>query len=850
MSVIARVTISGAGIVLAAATCLQAAPPGASSQASQSQASQSKMSQPSPTATAARRALLDTYCVTCHNERTKTAGLLLDHADVGNIPAGAAVWEKVVGKLRSGAMPPAGRPRPDAVTTTAFVSWLETELDRSASASPNPGRPAIHRLNRVEYTNAVRDLLGLDIDGSSLLPADEAGYGFDNNGDTLSLSPALMGRYMAAAQTVSRLAVGDPTMRSTQERVNFPRNQDARMSEDLPFGSRGGGVIPHYFPLDGDYVVKVRLRRVFNGRSAVFGADTREKLDVRLDGARLKLFEVGGECVGKMKEPRCARPDTTRALPSEYERSIDLPLEVRFPAKAGLRSIQVAFLQRLAVEMEGSGPSREPVGHGDDDIEDMMVDYLLIEGPINGKVPADTPSRRRIFVCRPGTGQTDTACATNILTSLARRAYRRPVTNRDVQPLLALYRAGRGSRGFEAGIQFAIEGLLVSPNFLARVERDPVVAAPRTAGRISDIELASRLSFFLWSSIPDDELLDAATRGTLSQPAVLERQVRRMLADPRSAMLVTNFAGQWLYLRNMHGVAPDPLLFPEFTDELRDAFVRETEMFIDSQIRDDHGVVDLLTANYTFVNEPLAKLYGIPNVYGTHFRRVTLTDENRYGLLGKAGILTVTSYATRTSPVLRGKYLLNNFLGAPPPPPPPNVNTNLTPKPGEADKSVRERLEEHRKNPVCANCHARMDPLGFALENFDGIGKWRTTDNHVPIDSAAKLPDGTAFNGPVEFRNVLLARRMEFVSTVADKLLTYALGRGTEYYDKPALRKIVRDAGPDYRWSALILGIVKSTPFQMRPAQRVSRENVSAQVQSPGPAKNVQASNVQARSIQ
>jgi mono/diheme cytochrome c family protein len=432
MSVIARVTISGAGIVLAAATCLQAAPPGASSQASQSQASQSKMSQPSPTATAARRALLDTYCVTCHNERTKTAGLLLDHADVGNIPAGAAVWEKVVGKLRSGAMPPAGRPRPDAVTTTAFVSWLETELDRSASASPNPGRPAIHRLNRVEYTNAVRDLLGLDIDGSSLLPADEAGYGFDNNGDTLSLSPALMGRYMAAAQTVSRLAVGDPTMRSTQERVNFPRNQDARMSEDLPFGSRGGGVIPHYFPLDGDYVVKVRLRRVFNGRSAVFGADTREKLDVRLDGARLKLFEVGGECVGKMKEPRCARPDTTRALPSEYERSIDLPLEVRFPAKAGLRSIQVAFLERLAVEMEGSGPSREPVGHGDDDIEDMMVDYLLIEGPINGKVPADTPSRRRIFVCRPGTGQTDTACATNILTSLARRAYRRPVTNRDV----------------------------------------------------------------------------------------------------------------------------------------------------------------------------------------------------------------------------------------------------------------------------------------------------------------------------------------------------------------------------------------------------------------------------------
>jgi mono/diheme cytochrome c family protein len=786
---------------------------------------------PSPSNTTTGRALLDQYCVGCHNERTKTAGLLLDKADLGNIPAGAPVWEKVIGKLRSGAMPPAGRPRPDSATVGAFVSSLETELDRAAAMSPNPGRPAIHRLNRVEYANAIRDLLGVEIDAPALLPADEAGYGFDNNGDTLSLSPALMGRYMAAAQQISRLAVGDPTMRPTQERVNFPKVQEDRMSEDLPFGSRGGGVVRYYFPLDGDYVVKVRLRRVFNGKSAVFGADTREKLDVRFEGTRLKLFEVGGECVGKPKEPRCARPDTTRALPSEYERTLDAPLEVRFPAKAGLRSIQVAFLKRFALATEGSGPSHEPVGHGDDDIEDMMVDYLLIEGPINATVPEDTASRRRIFVCHPASAQHEQACATKILTSLARRAYRRPVTGVDLQPLLALYRTGRGDRGFEAGIQFAIEGLLASPNFLARVERDPVVPAPRAAGRISDIELASRLSFFLWSSIPDDELLAVAARGRLSDPAVLERQVRRMLADRRASTLVTNFAGQWLYLRNLRGVTPDPLLFPEFTDELRDAFIRETELFLDSQIREDHGVVDLLTANYTFVNEPLARLYGIPNVYGTHFRRVTLTDENRYGLLGKAGILTVTSYATRTSPVLRGKYLLNNFLGAPPPPPPPNVNTNLDQKPGEAVRSVRERLEAHRKNPVCASCHARMDPLGFALENFDGIGRWRTTDAHVPIDSAAKLPDGTAFNGPVEFRNILLARRMEFVNTVADKLLTYALGRGSEYYDKPALRKIVRDAGPDYRWSALVIGIVKSVPFQMRPAQRAVGESASAQVQ-------------------
>ena len=530
-----RATLASVGIVLLAGTGLQAARP-------------FTPQQPAQPAGASRRALLDTYCVTCHNERVKTAGLMLDKADIANIPAGANVWEKVIGKLRSGAMPPVGRPRPDEASRTALVSWLEGELDRAAFLAPNPGRPAIHRLNRVEYTNAIRDLLGVDIDGPSLLPADEAGYGFDNNGDTLSLSPALLGRYMTAAQKISRLAVGDPTMRPAQVRVNFPRLQDERMDEDLPFGSRGGGSIAHYFPLDGDYVVKVRLRRVFNGKSAVFGADNREKLDIRYEGVRLKLFEVGGECVGKMKELRCARPDTTRALPSEYERSIDLPLEVRFPAKAGLRSVQVTFLKRLAVAIEGSGPSREPVGHGDDDIEDMMVDYLLIEGPINGKVPDETPSRRHVFVCRPGAGpREEDACATKILTSLARRAYRRPVTEADVQPLRSLYRAGRGDRGFDGGIQFALEGLLVSPNFLTRVEHDPVVAPSRTAGRVTDIELASRLSFFLWSSIPDNELLDAAARGTLGTPAVLERQVRRMLSDPRSAALVSNFAGQWLY---------------------------------------------------------------------------------------------------------------------------------------------------------------------------------------------------------------------------------------------------------------------------------------------------------------
>jgi mono/diheme cytochrome c family protein len=834
MSSTSRAMVGGIGIALAAATYLQAArPPDAPPSAPRPQAARSQQAQQAsisvPSAAIPQRALLDKYCVTCHNERRQTAGLMLDKMDVEHLSAGAETWEKVVHKLRSGAMPPAGAPRPDKATGEAFVSWLETTLDRAAAEAPNPGRPAIRRLNRVEYTNAIRDLLAVGVDGRSLLPPDESGYGFDNNGDTLSLSPGLLERYMSAARKISRLAVGDQTMRPVLATINLSRQimQEERMSEDLPFGSRGGLVVAHNFPLDGDYIFKVRLKRTFNSPHNPFGSVNREQLDVRLDGTRLKLFAVGGECVGK-EEPQCIS-SLARGGPTEYEMNLDLPLEIRRPVKAGMHSVQVAFVKRTAAAPEGAVPSDEPNGTTEGD--EMAVDHLLLEGPIGASVPEDTLSRRRIFACHPVGSLDGEPCATKILSTLARRAYRRPVADRDVQPLLNLYRTGRSDGGFEAGIQLALEGLLVSPRFLTRVERDPVPASG-TAGRISDLELASRLSFFLWSSIPDDELVDVAAKRKLSDPKMLEQQVRRMLADPRATALMSNFGGQWLYLRNMREVVPDPRVFPNFNESLREAFQRETELFLESQLREDHSLVDLLTANYTFLNERLAKHYGVPNVYGSHFRRVTVSDERRFGLLGHASVLTVTSYATRTSPVLRGKYLLENFFGAPPPPPPPNVETDLTQKPGEVPKSVRARLEAHRKNPVCASCHMAMDPLGFALENFDGIGKWRTTEARTPIDASGALPDGTKFNGPIEFRQVLLSRRQEFVTTVTEKLLTYALGRGSEYYDRPAIRKILRNAAPsDYRWSSVILGIVKSTPFQMRPAQQRGSIDASSSAQ-------------------
>ena len=771
------------------------------------------------------RALLDQYCVTCHNERLAIAGLLLDESDIEHVGAGADTWEKVVQKLRSGAMPPPGRRRPDRPTLDAFVTWLETELDREAVAHPNPGRPADHRLNQFEYGNAIRDLLELEIDAASLLPADESDHGFDNIAEVLSMSPTLLERYMFAARKISRLAVGDPSTGPAIETFNVSRGlrQDDRMSEDLPFATRGGTLIRHYFPLDGEYVVQIRLGRNFTN-SQIRAIGTREEIDVLLDGARVTRFSIGGECVeSDDPDPKCAGTGIYRTSP--YQLTADDVLHVRFTAQAGMHSLGVAFVKKSALT-EGPAPTLLPPRHTSSTYTAprMDIDSVRLEGPYNATGPGDTPSRRQIFVCQPTGTSTEEACATQILETLARRAYRRPVTGSDVETLLRFYRTGRREGSFEQGIQEALARLLVSPHFLFRIERDPASLQADAVYRISDLELASRLSFFLWSSIPDDELLEVAARGTLSDPDILDAQVRRMLADRRATALVTNFGGQWLHIRNLKAVDPDARAFPEFDDNLRDAFQRETELFLESQMREDRPLEELLTANYTFVNERLARFYGIRNVYGTHFRRAPLNDPRRAGLLGHASILTVTSYATRTSPVLRGKYLLDNILGAPPPPPPPNVPPLVeTGEGGQSPASMRERMEQHRANPVCASCHTRMDPLGFALENFNAIGKWRTMDGTSAIDASGVLPDGTTFAGPGEFRRALLMHREEFVRTFTEKLLTYALGRAVQYYDMPAVRTIMRAAAPDnYRWSSLILGIVKSGPFQMRKAQAVA----------------------------
>ena len=828
------------GIVLAGAGYLQAASlavprPAMAGQAGEALYVEAPQQAPSPSVgppAAQYRALLDRYCVTCHNERTRVADLALDTTDIDHVGQGAEVWEKVARKLRTRAMPPLGRPRPDETAYNAFASWLETALDRAAVASPDPGRrPAVHRLNRAEYTNAIRDLLGLNIDSGSLLPPDDSGYGFDNIADVLSVSPTLTERYLSAARKISRLAVGDPTLQPATDTfaVNKYLKQDGRLSEDLPFGSRGGLAVQYYFPVDGDYVVKIYLLRTYTDQ--IRGLLEPHQLDVRLNGARIGQFTIGSQLDVSANES--AGDSDAQQRRRELE-DVD-GQEVHFSAKAGPGVLGVSFVDQGSVPEFMLRPQYSVTSYeyaGDRTIP-PGIGKIEIRGPYDVKGRGDTPSRRRIFVCRPTGGSDEEPCADRILSTLARRAYRRPVTEADVQPLLNLYTAARRREDFDGGIEMALRRILVSPDFLFRTERDPVNAAPDAAYRISDLELASRLSFFLWSSIPDDELLDAAERGQLTKPAVLEQQVRRMLADPRSsAALVSNFAGQWLHLRNIRLVSPDPYAFPEWDDDLRGALERETQLFLESQLREDRSVPELLTADYSFVNERLARHYGIPNVYGSHFRRVTLTNEARKGLLGKGSILTVTSYPHRTSPVLRGKWLLENILGMPPPPPPPdagalqeNDNADSTPL------SLRERMEAHRANPVCASCHSTMDPLGFALENFDGIGKWRTSSEAgTRIDASGTLLDGTTFDNPKTLRQALVRDPENFVTTVTEKLLTYALGRGVEYYDAPAIRQIVRGAAThDYRWSSLIVGITESMPFQMRRTMRPSPERSPAQ---------------------
>ena len=767
-------------------------------------AAQQPPTRSSPVSPSSQRAALDRYCVGCHNAKVTTAGLALDAIDLQRPGDHAETLEKVVRKLRGRMMPPAGLPRPDEATYTALVSSLETELDRAATAAPNPGRPeTFRRLNRTEYQNAIRDLLALDVDVSSLLPKDDVSHGFDNVG-VGGFSPTLLERYLAAAQKVSRLAVGSPVPSPASHTVLLPADLTQEDHVDgLPFGTRGGTLVRHTFPLAGTYEIQVRLSRDRNEN--VEGLTEPHQLELTLDGERLQLFTV--------------TPD--RNVVGQYyaDAAVDRNLKVRVPVPAGPHELGVTFARKTFALPE---TERQPYkAHFNMDRHPRIqpaVYSVSVTGPFEASAAVDTPSRRRIFVCQPAAAD-EADCARTIVANLARRAYRRAVTNADLEVPLSFYKDARAEGGFDAGIEMALRAILASTEFLFRIERDPRGVAPNTPYRLNDVELASRLSFFLWSSLPDEELLGLAIDGRLTQPAVLEQQVKRMLADPRSEALVANFAGQWLYLRNLAAASPDARMFPDFDDNLRQAFRRETELFFESIVQEDRNVLDLLRAKYTFVNERLARHYGIPNVYGSRFRRVTLPDDSvRAGLLGHGSILTVTSYANRTSPVLRGKWILENILGTPPPPPPPNVPPLQDTAAAGKVLSMRERMAQHRANPACSGCHQLMDPAGLSMENFDAIGRWRTrTEAGTPVDSSGGLPGGSTFEGVAGLRSALLNRPDPFVTTVAEKLLTYALGRGLEYYDAPAVRAIAREAkGSDYRFSSLVLGIVNSNPFQMR----------------------------------
>jgi mono/diheme cytochrome c family protein len=825
----------GAGILLLTIGIVGAGGAAASSDTrepisgSRTAASAPQQPSPAPPATApaslaqpasSTSAMLKTHCFGCHNSRVKAGGLVLDSLDLARVGDAPAVWEKVVRKMRAGVMPPVAARQPTPEARAEFVTELEARLDREAAAAPNPGRSEpIHRLNRAEYQNAIRDLLLLDINAAELLPADDASYGFDNIAGVLKLSPVLLERYLSAAQKISRLAVGSPPPSPSGDVYRLPGDlpQYGR-AEGLALGTRGGVAIPYTFPRDAEYAIRIELLK---NRDSRFYVTEPHQLEVNIDGERVRVFTV------EPQTGRAAPQDTNADTEDGPERSISGVFELRVPVKAGPRVVGVAFVHKTSALDE---KLRQPFlrVYNASYLEYLVsVGSVTVTGPFDAVGVSDTPSRNRIFVCRPARIADETGCAEKIISTIARRAYRRPVTKAEVDPLLALYGQGRKEAGFEAGIERALQQILVSPGFLFRVERDAVrsedgfgVAAPAAPYRITDIELASRLSFFLWSSVPDDELIDLASRGVLNQAPILEKQVRRMLADPRSGALSTNFASQWLHLRNLPAVVPYEVMFPDFDEGLRRAMRQETELFFDSIVRENRPVLDLMSADYTFLNERLARHYGIPHVYGTHFRRVPLTDERRRGLLGQASILSVTSQANRTSPVNRGKFILENLLGTPPPPPPPNVPPLADKDKSGARRSVRELMAAHRASPVCASCHNMMDPPGLALENFDAVGRWRDTDAGAAIDATGSLPDGTKFDGVVGLRRALLKNENLIVTTLTEKLLTYALGRGLEYYDVPAVRRIVREAANDkHRFASLALGVVKSLPFQMRRAQ-------------------------------
>ncbi len=777
--------------------------------------------QPTTSASAAR-AFIDTNCVSCHNDRLRTAGLTLSTVDLAEVGSNAELWEKVLHKLRTGQMPPAGRPRPDPAASHGIVSWLMTALDKAAVENPNPGRVGVHRLNRTEYGNAIRDLLGLDIDAKALLLPDEADEGFDNVAASLALSPAHLERYLAAAREISRVAIGDPTLTaapgSTIYKVPKLLEQDVRVSEETPFGSRGGLAIRHTFPLDGEYLFKVRLRRQIY--DYILGMGHPQQLDLRIDGKRIKRFTVGGEGTGA-PGPLTWNGEIVGETSWElYMHAADAGLEIRTPVQAGAHAVSVSFVASPS-EPEGvPQPLQVDFGRGSDEQYDGVagVDALSIQGPYRATGSGNTRSRRMIFVCTPKDAAGEAPCAKKIVTALARRAYRRPVTAEEVRTLLTFYEAGRKEqRGFDAGIQSALERILVSFHFLLRMETDPPNAEPGTIYRLGDYDLASRLSFFLWSSIPDEQLLELAARGRLHDPGVLAQQVARMLGDSRSNALVASFATQWLGLRKAQAVQPDPNIFPEFDENLRHAFVQETMLFLESQLREDRSIVDLVQSDYSFLNERLAQHYGLRGIYGDRFRKVTFTDPARGGLIGQGAILMLTSYPDRTTPVLRGMWVLDNLLGMPPPPPPAAVPSLEQRSADGRLRSMREQMEVHRENPACAACHVRMDPLGFTLENFDAIGRWRTESNGSPVNASAVFADGTPLEGVRGLRSFVVKHRDSYVETFVAKLLTYALGRHVDYRDAPAIRAIARDAAArEYRWSSIILGIVKSTPFQMR----------------------------------
>jgi cytochrome c551/c552 len=754
-------------------------------------------------------ALVNQYCAGCHNDKLKTGNFSWSQIDLAHPERNADEAEKVIRKVRAGLMPPAGMPRPDAATMKAFAASIENSIDSAAAAHPNPGRPALHRLNRTEYANSIRDLLGVDADVTALLPTDDMSHGFDNMADVLSISPALMEGYIRAAGRISREAVGDPAALALTSTYSIPRvTSQTRHVDGTPFGTRGGMSVMHDFPADGEYIFKVGF--YYSPTGPLFGLNQGkgQQIEIAVNGERVALLDIN-PAMQLANDGIKTPPIKVRAGPQRI--SASFPQKFDGPLEDEYRMVE----QSLVDVSAGTVPGMTTLPH---------LHQLSITGPTVAAGVSDTPSRRKIFTCRPA-GDDEIPCAKKIIAELARQAYRRPVTDNDLEGLLGFYQQGRGGGNFDSGIRTAIQAMIASPQFVFRFERTPAGAVAGKNFRISDLEMASRLSYFLWSSAPDEQLVTVAAQGKLKDPVVFEKQVRRMLADSRSSALTANFADQWLRLQNLKGVSPDLFEYPDFDRTLADSMKRETELLFESMVREDRNVLDLLTADYTFVNERLAKHYGIPNVMGNRFRRVSLTDPNRFGLLGQASILTITSTAIRTSPVQRGKYVLEVLMGTPPPPKPANVPElpeNAESRTGHVAKplSVRERLEEHRKNPACAGCHRMMDPIGFSLENFDVVGVWRSNDSGTRIDASGKMFDGAKLDGPASLRQALLGHSDLFLDTFTENLLAYGMGRVLEPSDMPVVRSVLKEASRNNdKFSALVLAVVKSVPFQMRRAE-------------------------------